>query len=89
MLSQTSSINSREAFTTMSSSSSGSTTSDTKKFNTNGSHDADFKKTEDPVYSDPLDALEKATDTRIYNSPEFKENTFTSLFRIFMRKQIT
>jgi hypothetical protein len=23
----------------------------------------------DPVYSDPLDALEKAEDTRIYNSP--------------------
>lgn len=25
------------------------------------------------IYSDPLDALEKATDTRIYNSPEFGE----------------
>ena len=23
------------------------------------------------IYSDPLDALEKATDTRIYDSPEF------------------
>ena len=26
------------------------------------------------IYSDPLDALEKATDTRIYNCPEFDEN---------------
>jgi hypothetical protein len=26
---------------------------------------------EDPVYSDPLDALEKAEDTRIYNFPDF------------------
>ena len=25
------------------------------------------------IYSDPLDALEKATDTRIYNCPEFGE----------------
>ena len=26
------------------------------------------------IYSDPLDALEKATDTRIYDCPEFGDN---------------
>ena len=29
---------------------------------------------EDPVYSDPLDALEKETDTRIYHSPAFENH---------------
>lgn len=29
---------------------------------------------EDPVYSDPLDALEKAEDTRIYNFPDFGDD---------------
>ena len=29
---------------------------------------------DDPLYSDPLDALEKETDTRIYHSPAFKDH---------------
>merc|ERR1712223_161564 len=32
------------------------------------------KQEEDPLYSDPLDALEKETDTRIYHSPAFENH---------------
>merc|ERR1719414_585102 len=32
------------------------------------------KHEEDPLYSDPLDALEKETDTRIYHSPALKNH---------------
>ena len=38
-------------------------------------YSSDEEDPEEPevIYSDPLDALEKATDTRIYNCPEFGE----------------
>ena len=65
-LSSSNCYNITEIMSTLASSTSDSVTSDIDITKQNGIA------VEDPVYSDPLDALEKENDARIYNSPDFK-----------------
>merc|ERR1719412_622905 len=58
-----------EAMSSLSSSTSSSVRSDLEITKKSGIAIDENNKYDDPVYSDPLDALEKENDTRIYNSP--------------------
>jgi hypothetical protein len=62
-----------ETMSTLASSTSDSVTSDLEITKQNGLAVDEHNKYNDPLYSDPLDALEKENDTRIYSSPDLKE----------------
>ena len=67
--SPTNTTNPRSSSSLDSMSSSSSLKSSTESLDSSTSED----NSTEVIYSDPLDALEKATDTRIYNCPEFGE----------------